>query len=153
MSDEQPPSQPAASSFDPTQPVEAMPTQPMAARQPTGSLPGQPSTGEVLDSGSTVLPGDGGPRRSHRGRTIAVAAAAAAAVVLAAGGAFAWSALSSSGDEPEQHLPASAIAYLKFDFDPSASQKIDALQFARKFPSAKAPTSTARLSASFFKRA
>ena len=53
------------------------------------------------------------------------------------GGAWAVNSLRSSGAQPEQVLPSNAIAYLRVDLDPSAGQKLEVLEFARKFPDAK----------------
>lgn len=55
-------------------------------------------------------------------------------VVGAAGGAYAYSALASSGSQPETVVPATAVAFAKLDLDPAADQKIAVYQLARKFP-------------------
>lgn len=61
---------------------------------------------------------------------------AAVALVLALVGAVTYgvAALSGGGEQPEQALPAGAIAFAKVDLDPAAGQKIDAIRFLRKFP-------------------
>jgi Protein of unknown function (DUF3352) len=43
--------------------------------------------------------------------------------------------LSGGGAQPEDALPAGAVAFAKVDLDPAASQKVDAIRFLRKFPS------------------
>ena len=43
--------------------------------------------------------------------------------------------LSGGGTQPEDALPAGAIAFAKVDLDPAAGQKVDAIRFLRKFPS------------------
>jgi hypothetical protein len=43
--------------------------------------------------------------------------------------------LSGGGAQPEDALPAGAIAFAKVDLDPAAGQKVDAIRFLRKFPS------------------
>ena len=53
---------------------------------------------------------------------------------VAAAGAVVGTALSGGGDQPEQHLPGSAVLFAKVDLDPAASQKIDALRFLRTLP-------------------
>ncbi len=58
-------------------------------------------------------------------------------MVAVGGGAWAFTALRSSGQQPERVLPGNAIAYVRVDLDPSASQKLAILDFARKFPAAK----------------
>jgi Protein of unknown function (DUF3352) len=62
---------------------------------------------------------------------------AAVLVVAVGGGAWAFTALRSSGQQPERVLPGNAIAYVRVDLDPSAGQKLAFLDFARKFPAAK----------------
>ena len=41
------------------------------------------------------------------------------------------------GAQPEDALPAGAVAFAKVDLDPAAGQKIDAIRFLRKFPSVR----------------
>jgi Protein of unknown function (DUF3352) len=43
--------------------------------------------------------------------------------------------LSGGGAQPEDALPAGAVAFAKVDLDPAAGQKVDAIRFLRKFPS------------------
>jgi hypothetical protein len=43
--------------------------------------------------------------------------------------------LSGGGAQPEDALPAGAVAFAKVDLDPPAGQKVDAIRFLRKFPS------------------
>lgn len=71
----------------------------------------------------------GGPRAAVLGLT-----AVAVVGAVAAGG---WAALSlmSSGAQPAEAIPANAIGYISLDLDPSASQKIQAVETLRKFPS------------------
>jgi hypothetical protein len=42
-----------------------------------------------------------------------------------------------NGGQPEQVLPGNAVGYLRVDLNPSAEQKLQILDFARKFPDAK----------------
>jgi hypothetical protein len=58
---------------------------------------------------------------------------------LAVGGGAAWALTSflSSGPQPAEVLPASTVGYASIDLDPSGSQKIEAVQMLRKFPSFK----------------
>lgn len=75
------------------------------------------------------------PRRRRRGAVVAAVVASAVAVAaVAAGGFVVWGAVGGGGDQPEAHLPASAIAFAKVDLDPSVGQKIGAIRFARAFP-------------------
>lgn len=60
---------------------------------------------------------------------------AAAAVLLVGGGAFAYQArLAPQGGQPDSVIPSSALAYLRFDADPSVGQKIAATRFLGKLP-------------------
>ncbi len=82
------------------------------------------------------------PAGGGRGRTVALVGGLLAIVGLAAGGAaFAWSQVSGGGAQPETVLPASTVAFAKVDLDPSASQKLDAIRFVRKFPTARGQVS------------
>lgn len=64
-----------------------------------------------------------------------VPVAAVAAVVLIGGGAFgAYTVLSGGGAQPAEAIPASALAYGRVDIDPSAEQKVNALQLLRRVP-------------------
>jgi hypothetical protein len=74
---------------------------------------------------------------SARGRTVALVGGIVAIVGLGAGGAWAWQQVGGGGAQPESVMPASAMAFVKVDLDPSGGQKLDAIRFARKFPKAK----------------
>ncbi len=73
-------------------------------------------------------------RKSRRPLLIAGAIAGVLAVV---GGAWAVKSFLLPGAQPAEALPASTIAYLAVDLDPSASQKIEAYQFLKRFPTIK----------------
>lgn len=76
----------------------------------------------------------------RRRRTAVVAGALAGVVVLGgatATGLYLAGGLLGGGDQPEQHLPSTTVAMAKLDLNPSAGQKLDAIRFARKFPSGK----------------
>ncbi|MBI4942348.1 MAG: hypothetical protein HY830_16515 [Actinobacteria bacterium] len=96
---------------------------------PPGYAPGA----ETLAHGPTLLPA---PRR-RRGAVVAAGLAAALVVGGVGVGGYVATGLLGGGDQPEDHLPASAVAMVKLDLDPSAGQKIDAIRFARKFPGGK----------------
>ena len=74
-------------------------------------------------------------RKSRRGLVAAVTAGTL--VLVGAGGYAAFAAFNGSGSQPEAQLPASTVAMVKIDLDPSAGQKIEALQLLRKFPAAQ----------------
>jgi hypothetical protein len=80
-----------------------------------------------------------GEVRSSTGSKKWIGAAAAVAVVAAVtlGGTALVSALGGGGAQPEDVLPASAIAFAKLDLNPSAGQKLAVFQLASKFPKAK----------------
>jgi hypothetical protein len=76
------------------------------------------------------------PEPRPRGRRTAVVAAVSVAVVAVLGGgaaAAAWL-LGGGGTQPEEVLPASTLAEISVDLDPSASQKLEAMKTLRKFP-------------------
>ena len=56
--------------------------------------------------------------------------------VLGGGAVFAYGRLA-GGDQPAAVLPGNAVAYARIDLNPSAGQKVAALRFLMKFPSAK----------------
>jgi len=73
------------------------------------------------------------PRRS-RGGVIAVIASVVAVVLIAAGGFAAWRWFSGGGPRPAEVLPASTLALVSIDLDPSGGQKVEAIKTLRKFP-------------------
>jgi len=77
---------------------------------------------------------------SSRGSKKWIGAAAAVAVVasVSVGGMALVNALGGGGAQPEDVLPANAIAFAKLDLDPSAGQKLAAYQLTSKFPKVKA---------------
>lgn len=89
-----------------------------------------PATVEILTSEGGVVQA---PRRRRRSSVIAGIATVA---VLAAGigGYAAFSAFDGSGPQPEEVLPASTIAFVKVDLDPSAGQKLALYKLLQKFP-------------------
>jgi hypothetical protein len=67
-----------------------------------------------------------------------IGAVAVVVVAMLGGGAYAaYSFLDGGGPEPAEVLPASTLAALSVDLDPSASQKIAAIRSIRKFPALK----------------
>ncbi len=85
---------------------------------------------EILSSEGGVVTAP--PRRR---RTAVIAGVAAVAVLAAAGAGFAaFSAFNGSGSQPEAVLPASTIAFVKVDLDPSAGQKLELFNLLQKFP-------------------
>ncbi|WP_182882735.1 DUF3352 domain-containing protein [Microbispora sp. H10949] len=71
-------------------------------------------------------------RRGARGWILALVAAVLVGVV-GGGGVWAASKLSGGGTQPQDVLPADAIAYVRLDLDPSADQKLALFGIARRF--------------------
>ena len=81
-------------------------------------------------------------KKGGAGKWVAFGAAGVIGLGLVGGGAvFAFSKFNGGGPQPESALPSTSMAFAKIDLDPSADQKVDALRFARKFPSMKDPLS------------
>src|SRR6185503_3279771 len=66
----------------------------------------------------------------------AVTAVATVLAVTAAGAAF-HSVVDGGGPQPEDVLPANAVAFVKLDLNPSAGQKLAVYQLASRFPKVK----------------
>jgi hypothetical protein len=84
-----------------------------------------------------ILSSDGGVVQvpARRRRTSLIAGVAALAVLAAAGAGYAaFSAFNGGGSQPEDVLPASTVAFLKVDLDPSAGQKLELYKLLQKFP-------------------
>jgi len=73
------------------------------------------------------------PSRSRR-TTVVTAVAVAVAAVLGGGAYAAYSFLNGGGPQPADVLPASTVAVVSVDLDPSAGQKIAAIKSIRRFP-------------------
>jgi hypothetical protein len=76
------------------------------------------------------------PEPKKRGKLVPLIAGAAVVAVVAGGGIFAYGKLSGGG-QPAEVLPGNAVAYARIDLNPSAGQKVAAVRFMLKFPSAK----------------
>lgn len=83
----------------------------------------------------SVLPAQP-PRRNRR--NVVVATAVSIALVAAGGTVAAITLLGGSAHNASESAPASSVAFVQVDLDPSASQKLDIYQFSRRFP--KSPT-------------
>ena len=93
--------------------------------------PGGPADGpEYLDGSG---PAQTAPDNDNKKRLIAVGAIVAGGAVVA-GGAWAATSFFSTGAQPAEALPASTVAYVSVDLDPSGGQKIEAIKTLRKFP-------------------
>jgi uncharacterized protein DUF3352 len=76
------------------------------------------------------------PEPKKRGKLIPLIAGVAVVAVVAGGGIFAYGKLAGGG-QPAEVLPGNAVAYARIDLNPSAGQKVAAVRFMLKFPSAK----------------
>jgi len=76
-------------------------------------------------------------RPSRRRGTVLIAGAAAAVLALVGGGIWAAQNFFSAGPDPAQAIPANALGMVRWNLDPSGSQKIEAFRMLNKFPSAK----------------
>ncbi|MBJ7356321.1 DUF3352 domain-containing protein, partial [Nocardioides sp.] len=94
-----------------------------------------PGSAEYLDSGGG-RPIDPAPHPGGRGGLRKGLLVGGGVVGLAAVGVGAWAAVSflATGPQPAEALPASTLAYLSVDLDPSGGQKIEALRTLNKFP-------------------
>jgi hypothetical protein len=99
-------------------------------------------TPEILTDGgpaepaTTIVPEDAAGHRkpsSKRRTAVIVGGVVGAGLVTAAGVALGMT-LSGGGAQPEDVLPAGAVAYADVDFDPAAGQKVNAVRFFRSFP-------------------
>ena len=104
----------------------------MSSNMPPNSSADGP---EYLEQGS----GDpiGRESRGSRRKPLLIGAAAVVGVALVGGGVFAATQLSGGGAQPSEALPANTLGYVSIDLDPSAGQKIEAIQTLNKFPSLK----------------
>jgi hypothetical protein len=139
------PGQPAHQGHQPYNPSYGQGGQQGPANQGAWPQPGQPgSPGQPYGT----QPPYGGPPQGfppaqqwepepkRRGKVIPLIAALAVLIVLGGGGVFAYSRIG-GGDQPAAVLPGNAIAYARVDLNPSAGQRVAALRFLMKFPSAK----------------
>jgi hypothetical protein len=78
----------------------------------------------------------GPPRRHRRLAPVITSVVVVLAIILAGGGFTAYKLLASKGGQPDKWAPANSLAYVKIDLDPSASAKVAAWEFERKFPDA-----------------
>src|SRR5688500_16535777 len=84
--------------------------------------------------GPSRQPGSDASDGSSRRWPVLGATAVGVAAALGLGGWGAYALLSGGGLQPADALPASAVAYVSLDLDPSAGQKIEAFKILKKFP-------------------
>lgn len=120
-------------------PGPAIPAQPAAAEPGASPSGASGLTDGVFGSGGYGA-GDvivaGPPQHSRRLAPVITSVIAVLAIILAGGGFAAYKLLASSGEQPDRWAPANSIAYVKIDLNPSASAKVAAWEFERKFPDA-----------------
>jgi hypothetical protein len=91
--------------------------------------------GEQLVQPDPLEPGQTPAKGSKK--WIAAAAAVAVVAALSVGGVAVAKVMGGGGAQPEDVLPANAIAFAKLDLNPSAGQKLAAYRLASKFPKVK----------------
>lgn len=104
--------------------------------QQPGGGPGQQQPGSWQSQPEWVSGGPAGapaPRRRKRGLAIG-AGAGVLAIMAGVGIVYAYQTLSGGGPQPAEAVPASAVAYLRLDLDPSAAQKVNAFRLLRSVP-------------------
>ncbi|MDX6258681.1 MAG: hypothetical protein QOH84_369 [Kribbellaceae bacterium] len=123
---------------------------PQYGQQPQGSQYGQGPQGPQYGGGQPQQTYGGGgqppygapetmqwqPEPKKRGKLIPLVAGVAVVAVVAGGGIFAYGKLAGGG-QPAEVLPGNSVAYARIDLNPSAGQKVAAVRFMLKFPSAK----------------
>ena len=100
--------------------------------------PTAPEASPAYSAAGTFLPAQ--PPESTGGKRKWVAGGVAVLLVagVGVGAAYAAGALGGGGGkQPEAEVPSTSVAFVSFDLNPSLGQKVDALRFLRKFPSAK----------------
>ena len=109
--------------------------------QPGYSQPayGQPTYGQPAPAATPPV-GDyltaGRPEPKRRLAPILTSVAVVVALILGAGAYTGYRLLASHGSQPDTWAPANSIAFGKLDLDPSASAKVAAWEFEKKFPDA-----------------
>jgi Protein of unknown function (DUF3352) len=109
---------------------------PGAGYPPAGPAAGYPDAG-YPDAGYPVAgyPGAEPAHRPRRKLSWILGAAVAVLLLVTGGGAFAaYQVLNGGGTQPDQVVPADAMAFLKLDLNPSASQKLAAARFLHRIP-------------------
>ena len=134
-----PPQQPEPPS-QPGQP-EILSNQP-GLSTPYGTSPYAPPAGGTYSSGDILGTPGPAPRAPGKGKFLAIGVGVVAVAGIGVGAAFAAGALGHDSSQPDKLVPASAVGYVSIDLDPGLGQKVDALRFLRKFPSAKASLGT-----------
>jgi hypothetical protein len=74
------------------------------------------------------------PARRNRLGWILGAAAAVLMLLIGGGAVAAYQVLNGGGTQPDQVVPADAVAFAKLDLNPSASQKVAAARFLHRIP-------------------
>jgi hypothetical protein len=103
---------------------------PGGGQPPYGHGGGQPPYGAGYPLAWELEP------KKRRGKLIPLVAVLAVLAVISGGAVFAYARLN-GGDQPAAVLPGNSVAYARIDLNPSAGQKVAALRFLMKFPSAK----------------
>ena len=97
----------------------------------------QPHEPTIPLGGSFETVGPEPGRRGRRRGAVLTAVAVTVVAVLGGGAYAAYSFLAGGGPQPADVLPASTVAIVSVDLDPSAGQKIAAIKSIRRFPTLK----------------
>ncbi len=138
------PTVPVTGPAEPTVPVAADAEPTLAFGSPQQYLATSAGAGQPGAAGGFAPPPDGRPvpEPAQRSRRLLPALLLVVALVLAGGGLaatalqFGW--LGAGGARPAQVMPATTLAYVQLDLDPSLAQKAQAWQFLRDLPEVKA---------------
>ena len=102
---------------------------------PTSGAPVETSSSATIASPVDMV----APPRKRR---TALIAGLVALVIVGGTAALAMTKLRPSGTQPDVIIPASAVAYVRVDLDPSAGQKLSAVRFMSKLPKSAADFGT-----------
>lgn len=91
----------------------------------------------VLPTGAPAVSAPVEGRPAGRRTGVVVASVVAVALVLGGGAFAAYRVFAASGPQADEALPASTVALVTLDLDPSAKQKVEAIKTIRKFPALK----------------
>lgn len=131
---QEPGSQPTTPVPQGQSPTPVVPPPPLAYGTPAAWSDPSPTADPAGPGGPDELAFGPTPKRRGTRRGLLIGGAAAS-VLLVGGGVLVYqAALAPHGAQPDSVIPGSAVAFLRFDTDPSAGQKIAATRFLRKLP-------------------
>jgi hypothetical protein len=113
------------------------PQDPDQHTEPTAPVDPEPTTALPTFDPAAITPYVPPARRGSATRTLSIVGITAVVVLaILCGGAYAvYLLINGGGPRPADVLPASTVAVISVDLDPSATQKISAISTIRRFPS------------------